>query len=373
MTSETSPKAHWITEPAQLDGWLSEHAGQTLAVDTEFERVSTFFPIPGLVQLGIGTELYLVDPDVAAASPEFVQAMADPDRPKLLYAMSEDLELFRHWLNVRPTGALDLQIGVALAGGGFSVGYARIVETLFGQALDKSATRSDWLQRPLNPAQEAYALEDIRYLAPLYDWVREKLQGKGLMAALAEESTRFAEELFQQDDPASHYLRLRGGWALDTKQQQVLQRLTEWREQQCRDRNRPRNRVLPDAALIGLAERLPASKGDMQAVKGIPSVVVRKYGDQLLELINETGTPLHEFTRIRPPLTRDQQKQYKQLKQVFHTIAEAHAVPIELLAPRKRLEAVVQNGLAQAGTLREGWRQALIAPVSKSIEAILNP
>ncbi|MDX1754903.1 MAG: HRDC domain-containing protein [Marinobacter sp.] len=373
MTSETSSQAHWITDPAELDRWLLKHAGEPLALDTEFERVSTFYPIPGLVQVGAGDGLYLIDPDVAAASNQFRQVLADPDTPKLLYAMSEDLELFRHWLDIRPAGVLDLQIGVALAGAGFSVGYARIVETLFNQSLDKSATRSDWLKRPLSAAQQAYALEDIRYLAPLYDWVCEQLQAKGLMKALAEESTRFADDLYQQDDPASHYLRLRGGWALDERRQQVLQRITQWREQECRDRDRPRNRVLPDAVLIALAERLPRNKAELQSVKDMPAVVVRRFGDRLLSLIQGNGESIDAFTRIRPPLTREQQKQYKQLKQVFHTIAEANAVPIELLAPRKRLENLVQSRQIQAGPLQEGWRAALIAPVSDKIEAILNP
>lgn len=372
MTSETLSQSHWITDPAELDRWLLEHSDRPLAVDTEFERVSTFYPIPGLVQLGIDDQLFLVDPDVAAASERFSQAMANPERPKLLYAMSEDLELFRHWLNIRPAGVLDLQIGVALAGAGFSVGYARIVETLFGNTLDKSATRSDWLQRPLSQTQEAYALEDVRYLAPLYKWVSEQLRGKGLMEAMAEESDRFAEDLYQQDDPASHYLRLRGGWALDVRKQQVLQRITEWRERECRDRNRPRNRVLPDAVLIDLADQLPGSRNELKAVKGVPPVVVRKYGDQLLSLVSGELEHEDQFTRIRPPLTREQQKQYKQLKQVFHTIAEEHAVPIELLAPRKRLEMLVQNGLAKAGILQDGWRAALTKPVSDQIEVILN-
>ena len=134
----------WIREPDDLDRWLAEGQGEPLALDTEFERVNTFFPIPGLVQLGMGQRFCLVDPSVAEASEGFRNALTDPDTPKLLYAMSEDLELFRHWLQLEPEGILDLQIGAALAGAGFSVGYARLVETLFGESLDKSATRSEY-------------------------------------------------------------------------------------------------------------------------------------------------------------------------------------------------------------------------------------
>jgi len=215
-------RINWITEPSALDEWLEGLGDSLLALDTEFERVNTFYPIPGLVQLGYDDNYCLVDPDVAEASVRFKELLADPQTPKLLYAMSEDLELFRHWLGILPKGVIDLQIGAALAGAGFSLGYARLVESLFGETLDKSVTRSDWLARPLSEAQQRYAVDDIRFLEPMYQWLLAGLEERGLVYALSEESTRFADELATQDDPENHYLKLRGGWTLTPQQQGVL-------------------------------------------------------------------------------------------------------------------------------------------------------
>ncbi len=106
---------HWVREPQALDQWLERSPGKPLSLDTEFERVNTFYPIPGLVQLGLGGEFCLVDPSVAEKSRRFREILADPGTPKLLYAMSEDLELFRQWLNIEPAGVIDLQIGAAMA------------------------------------------------------------------------------------------------------------------------------------------------------------------------------------------------------------------------------------------------------------------
>ncbi|SFM54315.1 ribonuclease D [Marinobacter zhejiangensis] len=367
--------ARWLNSPEELNQWLSSTPSEPLAVDTEFERVTTFFPIPGLVQLGIGECYYLVDPEVAEASDGFREALADGSRIKLFYAMSEDLELFRQWLNVKPAGVIDLQIGAGLAGAGFSVGYAKLVETLFGVQLDKSATRSDWISRPLSAAQEQYALDDVRFLLPLYNWVRAGLEQKDLWEALEQESARFASDLYDQDDPGSHYLKLRGGWALNGQQQQVLQRLTEWRELESRDRNRPRNRILPDPVLIALAEAMPDSKSGLNAIKDLPPVVVRRYGDRLLELINpgvDDDAAEHEFQCIRPPLTKSQQQLYKKVKQVFVRVAESQDIPIEILAPRKRLEVLVQNGFSTEDALMQGWRGALLSDVSNEIKAALS-
>lgn len=366
----------WIHDATELDAWLARGAGELLALDTEFERVSTFFPIPGLVQLGLGEEFCLVDPSVAEESREFRELLADPDRPKLLYAMSEDLELFRQWLGIVPAGVLDLQIGAALAGAGFSVGYARLVESLFGHALDKSATRSDWLARPLTPAQERYALDDVRFLKPLYHWVLEQLQARGLAEALAEESTRFAEDLAAETAADQYYLRIRGGWRLSPARQVVLQALASWREDECRRRDRPRNRVLSDNALINIADACPGSAGALSALEDVPPVVVRRYGETLLAIVREAQVEPPKIETIPLPLTREEQTIYKKIKRELAAVAEQHDVPVELIAPRRRIEALVtgqkDDEALATSILFRGWRGAMTAPVKEQVRALLN-
>ena len=364
----------WLDTPEALDAWLDRLAPDVpLALDTEFERVSTFYPIPGLVQLGAGEALWLAEPEVVAGSEAFREMLADPNRPKLLYAMSEDLELFRHWLNVHPAGVLDLQLGAAMAGAGFSVGYARLVETLFGETLDKSATRSDWLARPLTPEQQRYAIEDIRFLAPLYHWVREKLQARDLEQALREESRRFAEEGAENEDPQEHYLKLRGGWTLTPQQQKVLQALVAWREGECRRLDRPRNRVLNDGLLIAIAERQPASAAELKDVQGVPGGFVRRYGETVLALIGDgRQTDASDLELIPGPLTREQQTTYRKVKKYVKKIAEESDIPIEIIAPRKRLEKAVKEQTLANNPFFQGWRLALLEPVRADIEETLK-
>ncbi|PXX91991.1 ribonuclease D [Marinobacter vulgaris] len=363
----------WIREPEELDRWIAEGKGEPLALDTEFERVDTFYPIPGLVQLGLGDRFCLVDPQVAEASEGFRRILANPNVPKLLYAMSEDLELFRHWLQLEPQGLVDLQIGAALAGAGFSVGYARLVETLFGETLDKSATRSDWVSRPLSEAQERYALDDVRFLVPMYHWVMARLRERGLEDAVGEESTRFSRELAAQDDPDNHYLKLRGGWTLSRQQQGVLRDLVRWREQEAKRRDRPRGRVVADPLLIAIAQNLPGSVRELSSVQGVPPAVVRRYGDKIVEMVADAASADNSgIETIAPPLNREQQMFYKQLKRLMVEAAEARDIPVELLAPRKRLEAVVQQRDLSAGLFDQGWRHETLVPVRERIEELLT-
>lgn len=365
----------WLETASELDDWLASRDDLPLALDTEFERVSTFFPIPGLVQLGLGDDLCLVEPSVAEASDLFRACLADPERPKLLYAMSEDLELFRHWLGIEPQHVLDLQLAVALAGLGFSVGYARIVETLFDVEIDKSATRSDWLARPLSDAQCRYALEDIRYLLPMHSRLQLLLESRDLYQAWMDESDRFANELASQSDPDNYYLRIRGGWQLNPRQQAVLKCLADWRENECRRRDRPRGRILADPVLIGIAERMPGNKGALAAVADVPPVVVRRYVDQILACVERGRSAVPNADRIEPPLSREEQGLFKQVKRVLRGVAEEREVPVELLAPRRRIEAFIRRRDANdesARFFREGWRGELLAPVLDNIERALN-
>jgi len=274
---------------------------------------------------------------------------------------------------VEPAGVLDLQIGAALAGAGFSVGYARLVETLFGEALDKSATRSDWVSRPLTPAQERYALDDIRFLEPLYGWVLANLRQRNLEHALADESRRFANEAATQEDPEQHYLKLRGGWTLNREQQSVLRALVAWREQECRRQDRPRNRVLNDGLLIAIAERLPSSAAVIRDVQGVPGGFVKRYGEQLVELVQAARATDNSGLELIPrPLSRDQQALYKKVKRYFSNAAERFDIPMEILAPRKRIEKLIQDGTLAGQTFFEGWREDIIAPVKQDIEELLN-
>ncbi|MDN6318600.1 MAG: HRDC domain-containing protein [Marinobacter sp.] len=364
---------HWVVKPAELDSWLDSAPGQPLVLDTEFERVNTFYPIPGLVQLGLGDRFCLVDPEVAEQSTRFREVLADPEVTKLLYAMSEDLELFRDWLGIRPKGVVDLQIGAAMAGAGFSLGYARFVETLFGESLDKSVTRSDWISRPLSEAQQRYAVDDIRFLAPMYEWEVAHLKERGLEAALVEESTRFADELADQDNPDAHYLRLRGGWDLTAQKQLVLKKLVAWRELESKERDRPRGRVLADPLLLAIADQLPGSVNELANIQGVPAGVVRRYGQALIKLV-EAGqnADCSGLKLIAPPLTRDQQMGFKELKKHFRKAAEAIDIPVELFAPRKRLEKVMQNKTLAHSPFFHGWRAKVLAPVMSDIEDYLK-
>lgn len=370
-------QAAWLETPEQLEEWLASRSGDcAVGIDSEFERVTTFHAIPGLVQLTIAGDIALVEPGAAAGAGALGDLLEDPQRAKHLYAMSEDIELFRDWLGVRVRGALDLQLAAAFAGYGMSVGYARLVESCLGVVLGKGETRSDWLARPLSHAQLYYATADVYYLMPLYEQLMEQVSARGFQSALAEESERWCERQSVAESFENYYLRLTGAWRLNPGNQAVLRALCTWREHRCRELDRPRGRVIEDRLLIRLAEALPRSRKALAAIEDMPSGVVRREGDALVAVICEVVQgPAQTVDLIPPPLTRHEKDRYRNVRRILAEQAESAGLALELIASRRYLEPAVRAGLREAclpDLLKEGWRGELLASRSKELEAFFH-
>ncbi|MGM0450559.1 MAG: ribonuclease D [Pseudomonadota bacterium] len=377
MRQPDPDQASWLATPDELDQWLkATPAGQPVGIDSEFERVTTFHPIPGLVQLAVDGEIALVEPVAVQGSGELRRLLVDEARPKHLYAMSEDIELFRDWLGIQVRGALDLQLAAAFAGHGMSVGYARLVETCLGVALGKGETRSDWLARPLSQAQIYYAVADVHYLAPLYGELTEKVAARGFSDALAEESEGWCERQAVADPPERYYLRLTGAWRLSAGRQAVLRALCQWREHRCRELDRPRGRVVEDRLLIRIADALPRSRKALAAIEDMPQGVIRREGDALLDVLSEViDGPASPVDLIPPPMGRREKNHYRSVKRILAEQAENLDLPLELIAPRRYLEPAVRAGLSTGrlpDLLTEGWRGEVLAPRREELEACFH-
>ena len=150
-----------------------------IGLDTEFLRTNTYFPVPGLYQVAAGDEVCLIDPLAIDDWRPFTQYLSSPGTMQIMHACQEDLELLHHHLGVTPTNIFDTQFANAFISEDFSLSYAALVARLLQVELPKHETRSNWLQRPLSDEQLRYAVEDVVYLVPLYERLRDEMQLRG--------------------------------------------------------------------------------------------------------------------------------------------------------------------------------------------------
>ncbi len=358
----------WIDTQSELEKCCSTwREKELLAVDTEFMRSRTYYPIAGLIQVNDGTTNYLIDPVTIGDLSAFNTILADSGIVKALHSCSEDLEVFHRLFQNLPNNIFDTQIAAAFTGYGFSVGFANLVKASLGVDLPKSETRSDWLQRPLSIAQINYAALDVEYLFQLAEQLRKALTESGRLAWVEEECERVLAGFHDSQNPELSYLRSKSAWKLTPEQLAVLQALSKWREQTAQMRDVPRNRVIKEHTLFTLALKQPSHPKLLKSYDGITERVIRADGAAIIDVIRAgqslSAAQLPE--QMPRPLTSAQNKTMQLLREHVQQVADKLDIPCEILVRKKDYEAIIRSGLY--GTPRhelpatlEGWRRAIV-------------
>lgn len=272
-----------------------------IAIDTEFVRERQYFPQLEIIQIATETAEAIIDFRVLQSLDTFVEILDDPHTLKIFHAASQDLEILFNLMGYVPKPLFDTQVAAAMVGLGPQIGYSRLVEGLMGVALSKSETLTDWTRRPLTEAQKEYALDDVRYLLPVYQWLDARLHALGRQDWLKEEWAEMTDPaLYRRANPREAYRRISGMNKLKPTQLAVLRELAEWREKEAVRRDRPAGVVLKDAILIELARRTPRTLAELNDLRALQTRDFERNGDSLIEAIQRgRATPRHELPHIQ--------------------------------------------------------------------------
>ena len=334
-----------------------------VALDTEFVRVDTFYPLAGLLQVGDGKQAFLIDPLEIKDWTPFADLLCDTRVVKVLHACSEDLEVFLRLTDALPQPLFDTQLAAGYLGLGHSMGYSRLVQAVLGIELPKDETRSDWLQRPLTPLQQEYAAADAQHLAELYTELLPQLS-EDKHAWLLEDGTELVNNLCREIDPHELYRDAKLGWKLSRQQLAVLQALYAWREIEARRRDQPRNRVVREHCLWPLARFQPTDRAALSRIEDMHPKTVRQDGDTLIRIIEEAGSlPPEKWPEsLPPPLPSEASALLKKLRAVGQAEALRLGMAPELMLRKKVLEALLRSGFPdgpyQLPDSLKGWRRA---------------
>lgn len=366
VLSTISTEPVWVESAEQLNELCQRWQQQTaVAIDTEFMRTSTFYPIAALFQVSDGEGCYLIDPLTIDDFSGFKALLENRSVVKVLHACSEDLEVFQTFLGVLPSPLFDTQWAAACAGYDFSMGYARLSETMLGVEVAKSETRSDWLQRPLSEPQLRYAALDVAYLLVVYGLLLKKLKQQDRLAWVTEDCGQQVAVAAAGQDLSKAYAKIKTAWKLNGRELAVLQALANWRELVARERDVPRNRLAKDGALWDMARSRPTSVAQLQRIEGLAPRTVRGDGEALLALIEQTlAQPTSNDPVLLPqPLARQTGDLVKALKKSARDQAELLGVPAEILLRKKDIEDLIRSGQAGRHQLPErllGWRKSVV-------------
>ena len=356
----------WIDSDKRLAELCQSFGEQAaIAIDTEFVRSHTFFPIAGLIQIADQYGIYLVDPLAIQKTEALARVFQNPNVVKVIHACPEDLEVFHRFTGVVPASIFDTQIAAAFAGFGSSIGYAKLVETITGVNIPKQETRSDWLQRPLSEAQLNYAALDVEHLLEIYTVLTQKLETQQRLDWVESDCELLTTHFGANNQIDGYFSRVKSAWKLKPKQLAVLKVLCEWREREARALDVPRNRVLKDHTLLEIAMSLPKTLEQLSRIQDFWRKAFDQYGEQLLNLIKKrlnSAEPLPEV--LDPPLDPKSTALYKKVRAYVKDIAESLDIPPEWLARKKDIEYLIRSekkiGYYQLPETLLDWRKEII-------------
>ncbi len=329
-----------------------------LAIDTEFMREKSYYPVFCLLQVSDGRLAACVDPLAIEDLSPLRRLLFDERITKVFHAGRQDLEiLYLLWEDV-PSPVFDTQLAAALFGLGDQVGYGALVEQLLEKRLAKGHARTDWSRRPLDDAQIRYAFDDVIYLGQLYEDLSSRLAGKNRLHWLDADFRELVDPRTYEIDAKSVWARVKGSQYLKGVELAILQEIAEWRELEAMKSDRPKRWILKDEVMIDLARRRPKDLETLSRIRGLEPGVVKRRGERLLDLVQRgLQRPEASWPRPRgaaPRLSPRQEAMTDLLMCALRLIGERNEITASALGTRRELERLVSGD--DGVPLLHGWR-----------------
>ena len=351
-----------LESAAQLSAAAKDwQSSASLGIDTEFVRERTYRADLGLVQISDGDTAWLVDPIAIGSLEPLTELLAAREITKILHSGSEDLEVLLHVLGVLPDPLVDTQVACAMLGQPLQMGYHHAVKWMFDVDIDKDQTRSNWCRRPLDRKQLRYAAMDVVLLPLLLEKLRQKLEDRGRWEWLQEDVSRMNQSTLSPVTPENAWLRFPNNGRLEESTLRVLQALAAWRERVANNKNRARGFVVSDAGLMQMAKIKPSHPEEIQDIDELHPGMLRRYQEQLLQLIAQARSDTSELVRIAN-LSNAEQRQLKAMRKIVQSRAEELGFDPALLASKRELEKLIR-AIGKDQPLPErflGWRKQVI-------------
>jgi ribonuclease D len=356
-------------------GWIDSHDGLVelvdelvemprYALDTEFHRERTYYPKLALIQVAWwpnGTneqqELVLIDPlDIDVTD---LERLFDSDSLCVIHAAQQDLDVLTHAVGSVPKRMFDTQI----AGGFVGYGTPSLVSLLQGEigiTPAKGDRLTDWLRRPLTDNQCQYAAADVEYLLDVHDRLVAKLDERGRLGWAEEACEELRTRPTSGSNPQDAWLRLKDSRSLRPNARAIAQALAMWREERAMRVDVPVRQVLPDLAILGIAQRGPSSLQELRQARGVDDRHTKgAIGDEILAAV-ERGkqSPPPEAPKSSDDLDRNLRPAITLISAWVSQIARDEKIDTTMLATRADIVSLLRDDFD--ARLASGWRAELL-------------
>lgn len=315
-----------------------------LAIDTEFMRRRTLYPEVALIQVYDGEYLALIDPLSELSLFDFWEILRDESVLKILHSPSEDIEVFQKYAGFVPAPLFDTQFALQLLGHGNCMGFAHMVKSLLNIDIDKSESRTNWLQRPLTNSQLDYAAADVFHLLPCFDIIIEQINAANYFELVINESNLVAQKRAYQTPDELLYKDIKNAWQLKPSELVVLKELAAWRKNKAIRKNLALNFVLKEHNLVEIAKRKPSSLNALRNIPEVENIEVNRSGVEVLKCIEKAKVvPVYDYPEQLKRLIDfpTYKKAAKDIKQTITKVAKEQGIPEDVMASKKQINQLI--------------------------------
>jgi ribonuclease D len=334
------------------------------ALDTEFHRERTYYAQLALLQLGWEGQVALVDPLAVDVAP--LRALLTSDATCLMHAASQDLEILERACGALPTTLVDTQVAAGFVGLG-SPGLGVLLQRRIGVHVAKADRLTDWLRRPVSDQAAAYAASDVAHLDQLWDSLRTELERRGRLEWALDECAELRRRHGEPLAPELAWWRIKEARRLRGKARGVAQCVAAWRERRARELDRPVRHILPDLAVVAIAERPPRQRSDLDKVRSLDGRHLRSGGAESLLAAVAEGVALPDDAVLDPPregVDSTFRPAVTLASAWVSQLARDADLDAALIATRADIEMLVRGD--NSSRLSSGWREQVAgAPVRR--------
>ena len=238
-----------IDSEEKLAPWLDKiEACSVIGLDTEADSLYSYPERLCLLQLALADDLLLIDPLSGLNLQPLWRRLKKAEL--VIHAADYDLRLLAGHCGFAPPRVFDTMRAAQFLGFR-ELALQRLVSHFFQVRMEKGARKSDWGKRPLTPKMREYALNDVRYLLPLREVLKNRLREADRLDWLFETCARLGEEAVQSAAASnSDDWRIKGSKGFEPRELACLKTLWDWREREAIAANKPPFFILSHKLLL---------------------------------------------------------------------------------------------------------------------------
>lgn len=350
-----------ITTTEALEDFCERLAkSEFIAVDTEFMRENTYYPLLCLIQIGNQEEAAAIDPLAKGIDlTSMLNLLTENEEVlKVFHAGGQDVEIIYNLTGKTPHPIFDTQIAMMAISQNEQIGYANLVENWLSITVDKGARFTDWSRRPLTDRQIEYAIGDVTHLATIFPRMLEKLIHTDRGLWLNAEMEKLANPANYANDLSLAWRRIRP----PSRNAQTLGRLKAlagWRESEAQSKDIPRGRIVRDETLADIAGHPPKQQADLAKVRGLSQAWKENdIGKRMMKVLRDAeplpADEMPEKARRGAPLGKEGALVADLLKLLLKIRCREMDVASRLMTRSDELEALA-SGIRDLPVL-QGWR-----------------